>query len=129
MKLVSIQILLFVLLPISVYSQIQGEDEVYLSGDRIEAKFNGGGIEAFSKFIRQEFDYSKVTKPGKMVGAFTVDVDGSVKNIKIVEFFDVESAAEFIRVLKKCPKWEPAQRGGKPISIEIKYPMVFRKKK
>ena len=63
-----------------------------------------------------------------MVGAFTVDVDGSIKNIKIIEFFDVESATEFIRVLKKCPKWEPAKRGGKPISIEIKYPMVFRKK-
>jgi hypothetical protein len=27
-----------------------------------------------------------------------------------------------------CPKWEPAKRGGKPISIEIKYPMVFRAK-
>ncbi|WP_162126410.1 energy transducer TonB [Flavobacterium phycosphaerae] len=125
----SISLLLFVLLPFSVLSQIQGEDEVYLSGDRIEAKFNGGGMEAFTKFIREEFDYSKVTKSGKMVGAFTIDVDGSVKNIKIVEFFDVESASEFIRVLKKCPKWEPAKRGGKPISIEIKYPMVFRQKK
>jgi hypothetical protein len=51
-----------------------------------------------------------------------------IKNIKIIEFFDIESATEFIRVLKKCPKWEPAKRGGKPISIEIKYPMVFRKK-
>lgn len=41
---------------------------------------------------------------------------------------DVASASEFIRVLKKCPKWEPARRGGKPISIEIKYPMVFSEK-
>lgn len=126
MKLV--RLLLFILVPMMGFSQIGGEDEVYLGGDRIEAKFNGGGIEEFTKFIRKEFDYSKVTKAGKMVGAFTVDVDGSVKNIKITEFFDVESATEFIRVLKKCPKWEPAKRGGKPISIEIKYPMVFREK-
>jgi len=121
-----IQLLLFVLLPLSLTSQIRGEDEVYLSGDIVDAKFNGGGIDAFTKFINEEFDYSKVTKPGKMVGAFTVDVDGSLKNIKIIEFFDVESATEFIRVLKKCPKWTPAKRGGKPISIEIKYPLVFR---
>lgn len=123
-----IRIFLFLLIPMVGFCQIGGEDEVYLSGDRIEAKFNGGGIEEFSKFIRKEFDYSKVTKAGKMVGAFTVDVDGTVKNIKIIEFFDIESATEFIRVLKKCPKWEPAKRGGKPISIEIKYPMVFRVK-
>jgi hypothetical protein len=122
------KLLWFILLPMLGFSQIGCEDEVYLGGDRIEAKFNGGGIEEFAKFIREEFDYSKVTKAGKMVGAFTVDVDGSIKNIKIIEFFDVESATEFIRVLKKCPKWEPAKRGGKPISIEIKYPMVFRKK-
>ena len=122
------KLLWFVLLPMLGFSQIGGEDEVYLGGDRIEAKFNGGGIEEFTKFINKEFDYSKVTKAGKMVGSFTVDVDGTIKNIKIIEFFDIESATEFIRVLKKCPKWEPAKRGGKPISIEIKYPMVFRKK-
>ena len=121
-------ILVFLCLPFYGIAQIQGEDEVYLNGDGIEAKFNGGGIDNFSEFIHKEFDYSKVTKPGKMVGAFTIDVEGNVKNIKIVEFFDVESATEFIRVLKKCPKWEPAKRGGKPISIEIKYPMIFREK-
>ena len=121
-------ILFFFFLPFSSIAQIGGEDEVYLNGDSIEAKFQGGGIDNFSEFIHKEFDYSKVTKPGKMVGAFTIDVDGNVKNIKIIEFFDVESATEFIRVLKKCPKWEPAKRGGKPISIEIKYPMIFRQK-
>jgi hypothetical protein len=126
MKLINI--LLLVLLPMMGFSQIDGEDEVYLNGDLIEAKFNGGGMEEFSKFIKKEFDYSKVTKAGKMVGAFTIDVDGNVKNIKIIEFFDKESATEFIRVLKLCPKWQPAKRGGKPISIEIKYPMVFRVK-
>ena len=123
-----INLLVIIFLPLISQAQLGGEDEVYLNGDRVEAKFNGGGIDAFTEFIRQEFDYSKVTKAGKMVGAFTVDVDGSVKNIKITEFFDVDAATEFIRVLKKCPKWQPAKRGGKQISIEIKYPMVFREK-
>lgn len=127
MRLIRLVVLFFIL-PFSSIAQNGGEDEVYLNGDSIEAKFNGGGIDNFSEFIHKEFDYSKVTKPGKMVGAFTIDVEGNVKNIKIIEFFDVESATEFIRVLKKCPKWEPAKRGGKPISIEIKYPMVFRQK-
>lgn len=118
----------FLISTFSGFAQIGGEDEVYLSGDRIDAKFQGGGIDNFSKFLNKEFDYSKITKPGKMVGEFTIDEEGNVKNIKIIEFFDVESATEFIRVLKKCPKWEPAKRGGKPFSIQIKYPMVFKKK-
>lgn len=123
-----IKILLFVLFPISGFSQIQGEDEVYLSGERIDAKFNGGGLEKFGEFLNKEFDYSKVKKPGKLEAAFTIDEQGNITKIRITQILDIESATEFIRVLKKCPKWEPAKRNGKPISIEIKYPMVFRSK-
>ncbi|MGC4039985.1 MAG: energy transducer TonB [Flavobacterium sp.] len=123
-----IKIFLFVLLPMAGFSQIQGEDEVYLGGDRIEAKFNGGGLEKFNEYLNKEFDYSKVTKPGRLEAAFTVDEQGNVTKIRIIQVLDVESATEFIRVLKKCPKWEPAKRNGKPISIEIKYPMVFKER-
>jgi len=118
--------ILLLLLPLLSFSQIVGEDEVYLGGDRIEAKFNGGGIENFNKFIQEQFNYSKVTKAGRMIAAFTIDVDGNLNHIKLVEMIDVDSATELIRVLNKCPKWQPATRGGKPISVEIKYPMVFK---
>ena len=121
-----ILIIVLVFLPWLGVAQVGGEDEVYLKGDKIEAQFNGGGIEKFSQFIREQFDYSKVTKAGKMVGSFTIDEEGNVKKIKIIEMMDVASATEFIRVLNKSPKWQPAKRGGKPISIEIKYPMVFK---
>lgn len=33
--------LLFLFIPLITFSQIGGEDEVYLNGDRVEAKFNG----------------------------------------------------------------------------------------
>lgn len=120
--------LAFVFLPILSFSQIQGEDEVYLSGDKIEASFNGGGIDKFSEFIHDNFNYAKVTKAGKMVGAFTIDEEGNVKNIRIIQMIDTDSAIEFIRVLNSCPKWKPAKRGGKAIRIDIKYPLIFRMK-
>ena len=123
-----LRFLIFMLLPILGMAQIGGEDEVYLNGDRIEAKFNGGGLEKFNEFIDKEFDNSKVTKAGTMVAAFTIDVEGKVTGIKITQILDVESAKEMIRILKKCPKWEPAKRGGKPISNEMKYPMTFTMK-
>lgn len=115
--------------PIFSFSQILGEDEVYLDGSKIEAKFRGDDtLEEFGKFIRSEFDYSKVSKPGTMIFSFIIDQNGDIKNIKIIQVLDNESAIEIIRVLKKSPKWEPAKRNGKPFSIEIKYPMTFKKK-
>jgi len=119
-------VVLCCILPFIGFAQLGGEDQVYLSGDKVEAKFDGGGIEKFSAFVQEQFDYSKVTKAGNMVASFTVDEEGKVKNIKIIKMIDAASAAEFIRVLNKSPKWQPARRGGKPISIEIKYPMVFK---
>lgn len=119
------QIFAFLFIPLISLAQIDGEDEVYLSGDRIDAKFNGGGLEKFNEFVDKEFDNSKVTKSGTMVAAFTIGADGTVSGIKMIQMLDIESAKEMIRVLKKCPKWEPAKRGGKPVSIEMKYPMTF----
>ena len=119
-------IVFFLLFSSSLFAQIGGEDEVYLNGDRIEAKFNGGGLDKFYEYINSNFNFSKVSKPGRMVTAFTVNELGEVKNIKVVQFVDVETAAEIVRVLKNAPKWEPATRGGKPISVEIKFPLDFK---
>lgn len=121
----SLRLLVLLLIPFFSFSQIQGEDEVYLGGDGIEPQFNGGGMEQFQEFVNTHFDHSKVSKPGKMVAAFTIATDGSVQKIKMIQMIDSESAIEMIRVLNECPKWKPASRGGKPISVEIKYPIVF----
>ena len=119
-------VLFFVLLSSASFAQIGGEDEVYLNGDRIEAKFNGGGLDKFYEYVNKNFDFSKVTKPGRMVTAITINEFGEIKNIKVVQLVDVESATEIVRVLKNCPNWEPAKRGGNPISVEIKFPLDFK---
>lgn len=123
-----ITLFLFLLIsPFVSYSQLTGEDEVYLESDRVNPKFRGDDkLEKFGEFINSEFDYSKVTKAGKMIFAFTIDEEGNVKNIKVLQVLDMDSSMEIIRVMKKCPKWEPAKRNGKSISVEIKYPMNFK---
>lgn len=123
-----IKLLLFILVPIAGFSQIQGEDEVYLSGDTIDAKFNGGGLENFHAYIDTVFDYSKVTKAGSLITSFTINIKGKIQDIRVLKFPNEEAAAEIIRVLQISPKWEPAKRNGKPISITIKHPMVFKSK-
>lgn len=125
MKYVIISLLLF-LLPSTTFAQVGGEDEVYLSGDLINPKFKGGDLDNFYKFIGENFDYSKLTKKGKMVVAFTINENGELKNCKVLQFLDIESATEILRVLKLSPKWTSAKRGGKPISVELKLPLDFK---
>ncbi len=119
--------LVIFLVSISVSSQelLMDTEDVHPS-DVIEAKFNGGGIEKFGVFLNQNVDKSKVTKAGKLVFSFTISETGEIKNIKILEFPNIEIATEYIRVIKLAPKWQPAKRGGKPISLDIKYPVNFR---
>ena len=116
----------FVLFSNLSFSQLGGEDEVYLGGEFIEAKFQNGGIDKFYDYIIANFDTQTVEKKGQIIFEFTVNENGEVKNIKVVRDLGMNSAVELIRVLRKAPKWQPASRGGKPVSINLKMPLIFK---
>ena len=116
----------FVLFSNFSFSQIDGEDEVYLGGDFIDAEFQSGGVDKFYDYIIQNFDLKTVEKKGQLVFEFTVNENGDIKNIKILRDVGTNSALELIRVLKKAPKWQPASRGGKAVSINLKMPLTFK---
>jgi protein TonB len=109
-------------------SELLIETELVTSADVSNPKFNGGDLNKFYEFINQEFNYSTVSKAGKIVVSFTVTELGDLKKIKVLEFPNVESASEIIRVLNKSPRWEPAKRAGTPFSVVIKMPFVFTQK-
>ena len=108
------------------HAQLGGEDEVYLSGDLTEATFQGGDLNKFYDYIIKNFDTKTVGKKGQLIFSFTINDIGEVKNIRVVKDLGGTSALEVIRVLRASPKWEPAKRGGKPVSIDIKLPMNFK---
>ena len=116
----------FVLFSNLSFSQLGGEDEVYLGGEFIEAKFQNGGIDKFYDYIIANFDTKTVEKKGQIIFEFTVNENGEVKNIKVVRDLGTNSAVELIRVLRKAPKWQPATRGGKAVSINLKMPLTFK---
>lgn len=109
-------------------SELLMETELVTSPDVSNPRFNGGELNKFYEFIDQEFNYSTVTKAGRIVVSFTVTELGEVKKIKVLEFPNVEAASEIIRVLNKSPKWEPAKRAGNPFSVVIKMPLIFKTK-
>ena len=116
----------FLLFSTFSFSQIGGEDEVYLGGDFIDAKFKNGGIDEFYNYVISNFDNKTVEKSGQIIFEFTVNQTGEVKNIKILRDLGTKSALELIRVLRESPKWKPASRGGKAVSINLKMPLTFK---
>jgi len=116
----------FLLFSTFSFSQIGGEDEVYLGGDFIDAKFKNGGIDEFYNYVISNFDSKTVEKSGQIIFEFTVNQTGEVKNIKILRDLGTKSALELILVLRESPKWQPASRGGKPVSITLKMPLTFK---
>jgi hypothetical protein len=124
MKKIVASIVLFFAFNLS-HAQLGGEDEVYLSGDLTEATFQGGDLNKFYDYIVKNFNTKTVEKKGQLVFSFTINDKGEVKNIRVVKDLGGTSALEVIRVLRASPKWEPAKRGGKPVSIDIKLPMNF----
>ena len=122
-----ILLLLFLLLATPGFSQeLLMETEDIHSSDVIEPKFNGGDFNSFINYVRKEFDFSKVTKAGKLVFSFTISETGAMTNLRILQYVDMASASEIIRVLQNAPAWESAKRAGKPFSVNVKYPLVFK---
>ena len=93
--------------------------------DVLPPKYENGGLDKFYAFVRQSFDMKKVLQAGNMVISFTINTSGEMKNIRIVKSPNNEAAIEMIGVLRKASKWEPASRGGSPISITMRVPFKY----
>jgi len=126
--LMLINLLFFVTIISAQESELLMETELVTSPDVSNPRFNGGDLNKFYEYINQEFNYTTVKEARKIVVSFTVTELGEVKKIKVLEFPNIEAASEIIRVLNKSPQWEPAKRAGKPFSVVIKIPLLFKQK-
>ena len=123
-----ISLFLFLLISIASFSQeseLLSETDDVNAPDVVKPIFNEGGIDKFYEFVKQEFNFSKISKSGIIVVSFSINTLGEIKNIRVIDFPDVESATEIIRVIQKAPKWEPAKRAGEPFEVKMKMPFNF----
>ena len=92
----------------------------------VKAQFPGGE-KAFLNFLARNVKYPTLAleagKQGRVACLATIGVDGTIKEVEITKSVDPALDAEVIRVIKKTPKWEPAQLAGK--AVESKIPLGF----
>ena len=62
---------------------------------------------------------------GKVIVSFIVDIDGTIKNVEVVQRVYPSLDAEAVRVINAMPKWKPATKQGTPVRVRYSIPLYF----
>ena len=88
-----------------------------------------GGQEALLAFLDQNVRYPdgyEGCAQGRVVVSFTIDVDGSIVDPKVIRSVDKELDAEALRVVGLMPKWIPAKEKGKNKKSKFNLPILIK---
>lgn len=92
-----------------------------------------GGNDSLAAFLKKYTRYPKAAKKHNISGvvdvSFTVTVDGSVKNPKIVKSLGYGCDEEAIRIVNLMPKWIPATKGREPMELNSQVNLLFGNQK
>ncbi|MBK7230810.1 MAG: energy transducer TonB [Saprospiraceae bacterium] len=121
-------ILLVLLTSVKSCIVLSQSDKVYKSYEVDTTPEFIGGDEAEEKFIRrnlkwpsEDFGYS-----GYVVIHAFVNIDGRLKDVKLVKKLCPFCDKEAIRVVSLMPKWIPATKRGKKVNCEVEIPIHFK---
>lgn len=86
-----------------------------------------GGIELFYDIFRNEYKIPKQLKKstGVIKMSFTIEKDGRLDELKIVEDLGFESGDQAIQILKKLIKWTPGEINGRKVRTYYNLPITF----
>ena len=95
----------------------------------VKPTFKGRDANGFSKWVNSKLRYPDnawdYNLSGRVVLRFTIDVDGSLKNIKVLSGTDPDLVKEALRVVSMSPKWKPARLNGEPVAVVYNFPVLF----
>ena len=89
-----------------------------------------GGTAKLMEFLKKELNYPQVAIDNNIQGRvyveFVVNKDGSIQDVKVARGVDPSLDNEAIRVVKKMPKWTPAEQRGKTCRSRFTLPVLFK---
>ena len=99
----------------------------------VKPSFRGGDANEFSKWVNETLVYpaeaKKDTLQGRVTLQFTIDLDGSLVDAKVIRGVHPLLDAEALRVVSSCPeKWSPGMQDGKPVAVHYVFPIIFQLK-
>ncbi|SKB60692.1 TonB protein C-terminal [Salegentibacter salinarum] len=106
----------------------EGEELDYFAY-HIPASFPGGQ-EKLQAFLKENINMPQEQERGtvvKVILKFTINPEGDLSEIQIVEGAPHRYNAESVRVLANMPKWNPSIRFGEQVATRYSLPIIFRK--
>lgn len=81
------------------------------------------------EFINLNIKYPKKARnlgiEGKTLTRFTIDVDGYIVDIKVLNGISEDIKEEVLRIIKKMPKWIPGTKNDKRVNMYFNMPINF----
>lgn len=108
------------------------EDEPIIPIQLVENKpsFNGGGLDAFTKWVDKNKVYPQTAKKagiqGRVTVNFIIDSKGQVRDVKVERGVDKALDDEAVRVISSSPNWTPALQRGEPVAVRVSFPVIFQ---
>lgn len=113
-----------------VYSQNENNntDTFVFEYDTVQTKPQyPGGTNEFIKFVMKNFQTEELEGlSGIIKVSMIIDIDGSIKDIKILQDIGGSSAAEAKRVIGKLMKWTPAKNNGVAVKVKYEFPITIQ---
>jgi protein TonB len=95
------------------------------AGIEVKPEFPGG-MEKFYKYIGNNYTSPEDAPSGKVYVTFVVEKDGSLTDIKVLRDVGFGTGKEALRVLGKCPRWNPGEQNGKKVRVLYSLPIVIQ---
>ncbi|MCK9398556.1 MAG: energy transducer TonB [Bacteroidales bacterium] len=88
-----------------------------------------GGEKALYDYLRQNLNYPVEAKKNGIQGSvyviFIVDIDGYIKDIRVLRGIGGGCDKEAVRLIENMPRWKPAIQDGDPVKVQFNIPIRF----
>jgi protein TonB len=103
------------------------DNEIYsTAGIEVKPDFPGG-MAKFYKYVGDNYQTPEEEGlKGKVYVTFVVEKDGSLTDIKVIRDIGYGTGKEAIRVLNKCPRWNPGEQNGKKVRVLYSLPITIQ---
>ena len=125
---------LYIIIAFLSLQLISAQEKVNVSKDSIynfsivdKSPIYPGGLDLFYKFISDNFNPPKTIdfKGGKLIASVTINVDGSISDIKLLREIGFGTDEELKRVLSICDKWIPGEINGIKVGVNFVFPITI----
>ncbi|MGI4819978.1 MAG: energy transducer TonB, partial [Janthinobacterium lividum] len=110
-------------------SDLEAANHVYTYVDQMPQLSSGGGVQAITKQILDNFVYpAGEHKQGRLFASFTVAATGDVADVKIIKGLATAYDEATLAAIQKLPRFVPGKQSGKPVAVNFTVPITFQDK-